>query len=84
MDQVAGQHLREESHREFGVDLTGIEGVGVLRALTLLTEVGPDLSVGPEAYAQKSRARKLATLQKTAKLMGFELAQSQPVLAAAS
>jgi transposase len=44
MDQMAGQDMRERLYVKFGVDLTAIEGIGVLTALTLLTEVGPDVS----------------------------------------
>jgi transposase len=44
LDQMAGVDLRPKLYEKFGVDLTAIEGVGVLTALTLLTEVGPDLS----------------------------------------
>jgi transposase len=43
-DQMAGQDLRALLYQKLGVDLSAIEGVGVLTALTFLTEVGPDLS----------------------------------------
>jgi transposase len=36
--------LREGLYRKLGVDLTAIEGVGATVALTVLSEVGPDLS----------------------------------------
>jgi transposase len=36
--------LREGLYRKLGVDLTAVEGIGALVALTVLTEVGPDLS----------------------------------------
>jgi transposase len=44
LDQMAGVDLRVQLHAKFGVDLTGIEGIGVLTGLILLTEVGPDVS----------------------------------------
>jgi transposase len=44
MDKMAGEDMREKLYLKFGVDLTAIEGVGLTTALTLLTEVGPDLS----------------------------------------
>ena len=179
VDQMAGQDMRVELYQKFGVDLTAIEGIGVLTALTLLTEVGPDMSrfptekhfcswlglcpdnritggkvlssrtrrvvnrasdalrvaantlerspsalggfhrrmkarlgaaeavtatahklariiyrllkhgesyvrAGMEEYELKFRARKLSALQKTAKLMGFDLVQMQPVPAVVS
>jgi transposase len=40
----AGFDLREELYRVTGVDLTGIDGVNVLTAQTLLAEVGSDMS----------------------------------------
>lgn len=43
-DKMAGVDMRPELHEKFGVDLTGIEGIGVLTALILLTEVGPNVS----------------------------------------
>ena len=36
--------MRPKLYEKFGVDLTAIEGVGVLTGMVLLTEVGPDLS----------------------------------------
>jgi len=39
--------LRLELYRRFGVDLTAIEGIGPQVALTMLSEVGPDLSRFP-------------------------------------
>ena len=42
-DQMAGQDLRLLLYERFGVDLTAIEGIGVLTGLVLLTEVGPKL-----------------------------------------
>jgi transposase len=44
LDQMAGVDLRPELYEKFGVDLTGIEGIGVLTGLVLLTEVGPNVS----------------------------------------
>lgn len=44
LDQMGDVDLRAELYQKVGVDLTAIEGIGVLTALTLLTEVGPDLS----------------------------------------
>ena len=44
LDKMAGVDLRPELHEIFGVDLTGIEGIGVLTGLVLLTEVGPNVS----------------------------------------
>ena len=38
------ENLRLDLYLKLGVDLTAIEGVGALVALTTLTEVGPDLS----------------------------------------
>jgi transposase len=46
-DKLAGQDMRPWLYRKFGVDLTAIEGVGITTALTMLTEVGPDLSKFP-------------------------------------
>jgi transposase len=42
-DTMAGVDLRPKLYEKFGVDLTAIEGVGVLTGMVLLTEVGPDL-----------------------------------------
>jgi len=36
--------LRKGLYRKLGVDVTSVEGIGALVGLTLLTEVGPDLS----------------------------------------
>jgi len=47
MDKMAGEDMREKLYLKFGVDLTAIEGVGVVTGLTLLTEVGPDVSRFP-------------------------------------
>lgn len=44
LDQMAGQDMRQRLYEKFGVDLTAIEGIGVLTALVLLTEVGPNVS----------------------------------------
>lgn len=44
MDKMAGVDMRTELYKKFGVDLTAIEGIGVLTGLIMLTEVGPDLS----------------------------------------
>jgi transposase len=44
LDKMAGVDLRPELYAKLGVDLTGIEGIGVLTALIVLTEVGPDVS----------------------------------------
>jgi len=41
LDKMAGTDLRPELYEKLGVDLTGIEGIGVHTALILLTEVGP-------------------------------------------
>jgi hypothetical protein len=46
-DRMAGQDLRPELYRIMGVDLTAIEGIGVLTSLVLLTEVGPKLDCFP-------------------------------------
>ena len=39
--------LRAGLYRKLGADLTAIEGIGAVVGLTLLTEVGPDLSAFP-------------------------------------
>jgi transposase len=44
MDLVAGTDLREELYRCAGVDLTAIEGIGVLTAQVLISEVGLDMT----------------------------------------
>jgi uncharacterized protein (DUF934 family) len=36
--------LRESLYRKLGVDLTAIESIGTTVALTVVTEVGPDLT----------------------------------------
>jgi len=46
-DQMAGQDLRTALYQKTGLDLTAIEGIGVLTSLVLFTEVGPDLSRFP-------------------------------------
>ena len=46
-DMVAGTDLRVELHRWSGVDLTAIEGFGVLTAQVILGEIGPDVSRWP-------------------------------------
>jgi transposase len=46
-DRVAGTDLRAELHRWAGVDLTAIEGFGVLTAQIILGEIGPDVSRWP-------------------------------------
>ena len=46
-DMVAGTDLRAELHRWAGVDLTAIEGFGVLTAQVILGEIGPDVSRWP-------------------------------------
>jgi transposase len=43
-DKVAGKDLREELYRWTGVDLTAIEGIGVLSAQVVLSEIGTDMS----------------------------------------
>jgi hypothetical protein len=43
-DKMAGVDLRPQLYEKCGVDLTGIEGIGVLTSLILLTEVGPNVS----------------------------------------
>jgi len=42
-DMVAGKDLREELYRWTGVDLTAIEGIGVLSAQVILSEIGTDM-----------------------------------------
>jgi transposase len=44
LDKMAGRDMRQELYEKLGVDVTGIEGIGVLTGLVLLTEVGPNLS----------------------------------------
>jgi len=43
-DKLAGQDMRAPLYEKTGVDLTAIEGIGITTALTVLTEVGPDVS----------------------------------------
>jgi len=43
-DTMAGVDMRPKLYEKFGVDLTGVEGIGVLTGLILLTEVGPNIS----------------------------------------
>jgi transposase len=43
-DMVAGTDLREELYRCAGVDLTAIEGVGVLTAQVVISEIGLDMT----------------------------------------
>ena len=42
-----GFDLKSELHRIFGVDLTRIDGIDVMTAQVILTELGPDLSAFP-------------------------------------
>jgi transposase len=44
LDKMLDQDMREGLYKKFGVDLTAIEGIGVMTGLVILTEVGPDLS----------------------------------------
>jgi len=46
-DMVAGTDLREELYRCTGVDLTAIEGLGVLTAQVVISEVGLDMARWP-------------------------------------
>jgi hypothetical protein len=46
-DQMLHQDMRAALYPKLGVDLTAIEGIGVLTSLVILTEVGPDLSLFP-------------------------------------
>ena len=46
-DQMLNQDMRAALYPKLGVDLTAIEGIGVLTSLVILTEVGPDLSLFP-------------------------------------
>jgi transposase len=43
-DMVAGRDLREELYRCTGVDLTAIEGLGVLTAQVVISEIGLDMT----------------------------------------
>ena len=42
-DKMAGVDMRAQLYEKFGVDLTGVEGIGVLTGLILLTEIGPNV-----------------------------------------
>ncbi|MGH9724986.1 MAG: IS110 family transposase [Candidatus Acidiferrales bacterium] len=44
MDEMAGQDARAWLSSKMGVDLTAIESIGVITAMVILTEIGPDLS----------------------------------------
>jgi transposase len=44
LDRVAGTDLREELYRCAGVDLTAIEGIGVLTAQVVISEIGLDMT----------------------------------------
>jgi hypothetical protein len=46
-DMVAGTDLREELYRCTGVDLTAIEGLGVLTAQVVISEIGLDMARWP-------------------------------------
>jgi transposase len=46
-DMVAGTDLREELYRCTGVDLTAIEGLGVLTAQVVISEIGLDMTRWP-------------------------------------
>jgi len=46
-DMVAGTDLREELYRCTGVDLTAIEGIGVLTAQVVISEIGLDMTRWP-------------------------------------
>jgi transposase len=48
-DKTAGVDRREEPYKKFGVDLTCVEGIGVLIGMVLPTEVVPNLSRFPNA-----------------------------------
>jgi transposase len=43
-EMVAGKDPRQELYRRTGVDLTAIEGIGVLTAQVILSEIGLDMS----------------------------------------
>jgi transposase len=47
LDKCAGKDLREELYRWTGVDLTAIEGIGVLTAQVIVSEIGTDMSCWP-------------------------------------
>jgi transposase len=44
LDKMAGLDMRRELYEKLGVDVTGVEGIGVLTGLILLTEVGPNVT----------------------------------------
>jgi len=44
LDRVCGTDMRLELYRWTGVDLTAIEGIGVLSAQVILSEIGTDMS----------------------------------------
>jgi transposase len=44
VDKMVNHDMRAALYPKLGVDLTAIEGIGVLTGLVILTEVGPDLS----------------------------------------
>lgn len=46
-DMVSGTDLREELYRCTGVDLTAIEGIGVLTAQVVISEIGLDMTRWP-------------------------------------
>ena len=46
-DRVAGKDLREELYRCTGVDLTAIEGIGVLTAQVVISEIGLNMNRWP-------------------------------------
>lgn len=46
-DKMLDQDLREALYLRLGVDLTAIEGIGIMTGMVFLTEVGPDLSRFP-------------------------------------
>ena len=41
LDKMAGEDMREKLYQKLGVDLTALEGIGVITGLVLLTEIGP-------------------------------------------
>ena len=43
-DKVAGKDMRVELHRWTGADLTAVEGIGVLTAEVILSEIGTDMN----------------------------------------
>jgi transposase len=47
VDKMLQHDMRAALYPKLGVDLTAIEGIGVLTELVILTEVGPDLSRFP-------------------------------------